>query len=69
MISKADVMKKAIYILILPLLLCACEDAKEAGDTTAREITGANMIEQGRQAQQQLHEINRQQQQRLEQLE
>ncbi|NOR72654.1 MAG: hypothetical protein GQ467_02090 [Mariprofundaceae bacterium] len=61
-------MKKLLLILSLPLLLAACEQAREAGDETAREITGGNMIEQGRQTQQQLHDIDQQQQERFKQL-
>lgn len=61
-------MKNVILMLSISLLLIACEQAKEAGDETAREITGSNMIQQGKQVQKQLDDINRQQQQRLEQL-
>ena len=61
-------MKKLLLILSLSLLLAACEQTKETGDETAREITGANMIEQGRQTQQQLHDIDRQQKERFKQL-
>jgi hypothetical protein len=57
-----------MFVLSIPLLFAACEQAKEAGDETAREITGSNLIKQGRQTQQQLHDINRLQQQRLEQI-
>jgi membrane protein involved in colicin uptake len=58
-------MKQLLFILFVALLLTGCEEAKEAGDKTAREITGANMVEQGRAVEQQLHDIDRQQQQRL----
>lgn len=61
-------MKKILFILSIPLLLAACEQAKEAGDETAREITGSNMIKQGKQLQQQLETIDQQQKQRLKQL-
>lgn len=61
-------MKRLLLILSIPLLIAGCDDAKKAGDETAREITGANMIEQGRQTQQQLHDIDRQQQERFKQL-
>ena len=60
-------MKKIFFLIAVALLIAGCEEAKEAGDETAREITGSNMIKQGRQVQQQLGSINRQQQQRLEQ--
>ncbi len=62
-------MKQTILVIGVLLMLSGCNEAKEAGDETAREITGANMIEQGRAVQQQLHDIDRQQQQRFEQLE
>lgn len=61
-------MKKIFFLIAVALLIAGCEEAKEAGDETAREITGSNMIKQGKQVQQQLDSINRQQQQRLEQL-
>lgn len=62
-------MKKILLILSMPLLLLACEQAKEAGDETAREITGSNMIKQGKQVQQQLNDINEQQQARFKEME
>lgn len=61
-------MKKIFFAMAAVVLLAACDDAKEAGDETAREITGANTIEQGRKAQQRIKEIDQQQQQRFEQL-
>ncbi len=61
-------MKILLLILSMPFLFTGCDDAKQAGDETAREITGANMIERGRQTQQQLHDIDRQQQERFKQL-
>lgn len=62
-------MEKILFAFTALLLINGCDNAKEAGDETAREITGANMIEQGRDVQQKLHAIDRQQQQRFEQLE
>jgi len=50
-------------------LLAACEQAKEAGDETARELTGSNMIEQGNAMKQQIKAIEQQQKQNLKQLE
>jgi hypothetical protein len=61
-------MKRLLFILSIPLLFTACEQAKEAGDETTREITGSNLIEQGRQTQQQLQDIDQQQQERFKQL-
>ena len=63
-------MKHTIWIFaVMTFLLVGCDDAMEAGDDTARELTGTNMVEQGRAVQQQLHDIDRQQQQRLKELE
>lgn len=61
-------MKKMFFAMAAVALLAACDEAKETGDKTAREITGANTIEQGRKAQQRIKEIDQQQQQRFEQL-
>ena len=61
-------MKKALFILSMPLLFTACEQSRDAGDETVREISGSNMMQQGRQMQQQLHGINEQQKERYEQL-
>ena len=62
-------MKHTIWIFaVMTFLLVGCDDAMEAGDETAREVTGSNMIQQGKQVEQKLHEIERQQQQHMEQL-
>ncbi|MDX8403140.1 MAG: hypothetical protein R8K54_01875, partial [Mariprofundaceae bacterium] len=61
-------MKKVFFILSMALRLTACEQAQETGNETAREITGSNMIKQGKQVQQQLHNIDQQQQERYKQL-
>ncbi len=61
-------MQKLIFIFAVLFLIAGCDDAKKAGDETAREITGSNMIKQGKQVQQQLESINQQQQERYEQL-
>jgi len=61
-------MQKLIFIFAALVLIAGCDDAKKAGDETAREITGSNMIKQGQQVQQQLEGINQQQQKRYEQL-
>lgn len=60
---------RALIILTLGLMMAGCDDAKKAGDETARELTGANMIEQGKKTQQQLRAIEQQQQQRYDELE
>ncbi|MDQ6956408.1 MAG: hypothetical protein Q9M21_04355 [Mariprofundaceae bacterium] len=39
-------MKLVIWMLLLFAFLTACEQVNEAGDKTARELTGSNMIEQ-----------------------
>jgi hypothetical protein len=61
-------MKKMFFVIAAALLIAGCDDAKKAGDDTAREITGSNLIKQGRQTQQQLHDIDQQQQERFKQL-
>ncbi len=61
-------MKKLIFTFATLFLIAGCDDAKKAGDETAREITGSNLIKQGRQTQQQLHDIDQQQQERFKQL-
>jgi len=53
---------------VMTFLLVGCGDAMKVGNDTARELTGAHMVQQGKQAEQKLHEIERQQQQRMEQL-
>ena len=60
--------KRLLFLSAAMLLIAGCDDAKEAGDETAREITGGNLIKQGRQTQQQLHDIDQQQQERFKQL-
>lgn len=61
-------MKKLLFVLFMPLLLAACEQTKEAGDETARELTGSNMIEQGNAMKAKIKGIEAQQQQRYEQV-
>lgn len=61
-------MKQLLMILFIPMLLAACEETVESGHETAREITGSNMIDQGKKVQQQLHDIDQQQQERFKQL-
>jgi len=62
-------MKAVLCMLSAFFLLAACEQAKEAGDETARELTGSNMIKQKNHVQQQLQAIEKQQLQNLKQLE
>jgi len=62
-------MKKLILLFAALFLIGGCDDAKKAGDETAREITGSNLIKQGQKTQQQLLDINQQQKERYEQLE
>jgi len=61
-------MKRLLFILSISLLLVGCDNTKKAGDDTAREITGAHMIEQGQQMKSQLKVIEQQQQERFDQL-
>ena len=61
-------MKRLLMILTIPMLLAGCEETVESGHETAKEITGSNMINQGKQVQQQLRDIDRQQQERYRQL-
>jgi len=61
-------MKAVLCIFTALFLLAACEQSKEAGDKAARELTGSNMIKQKNDIQKQLQGIERQQKQRLEQL-
>jgi len=62
-------MRKILFILSMPLLLLACEQAEQVGDKAAREITGSNMIKQKKQLQQQLNGISEQQQARFKEME
>jgi len=62
-------MKKIIFVFAATLLMTGCEEVKQTGDETAREITGSNLIKQGQKTQQQLLDINQQQKERYEQLE
>jgi|UPI00035FE2FF hypothetical protein len=62
-------MRKVLCMVSIVFLLAACEQAKEAGDETARELTGSNMIEQGNAMKQQIKGIEQQQKQNLQQLE
>ena len=61
-------MKRFLLILFTAMLFTACEEAKESGHETAREITASNLMNQGKQVQQQLHDIDQQQQERFKQL-
>jgi len=61
-------MKRLLLMIFIPLLLTGCDDAKKEGNETAREITGAHLIEQGKKTQQQLKAIEQQQQKRFDQL-
>jgi len=61
-------MKMLLFSLLMTLLLGACEQAKDAGDETARELTGSNMVKQGNVLKEQIKDIELQQQQRLQQL-
>ncbi len=62
-------MKAVLCMLSVIFLLLACEQAKEAGDETARELTGSNMIERGNAMKQQIKTVEQQQKQNLQQLE
>jgi PBP1b-binding outer membrane lipoprotein LpoB len=68
MTPEGGFMKTIFFIITAALLIAGCDDVKKAGDETAREITGSNLIKQGRQTQQQLHDIDQQQQERFKQL-
>jgi len=61
-------MKRLLLTLLIPLLLSACEQAGESGHEAAREITGSNLIQQGKQVQQQLHDIDQQQKEHYKEL-
>jgi len=61
-------MGRLLCMVSIAFLLGACEQAKEAGDETARELTGSNMIQQGNAMKQQIKGIEQQQQERLKQL-
>ena len=61
-------MKQQVLTLLIPLLLTACEQAEESGHEAVRDITGSHLIQQGKQVQQQLHDIDQQQQGRFKQL-
>jgi len=61
-------MKIVLCILSALFLLTACEQAKEAGDETARELTGSNLIQQGNAMKQQIKGVEQRQQERLRQL-
>lgn len=58
-----------LFIASILLFVSGCDDTKNAGNETAREITGANTIERGKELQERLHQIDSQQQKRLEELE
>lgn len=60
---------RALFVVMAALAITGCDDAKKAGDDTARELTGANMIEQGKKTQQQLKNIDQLQQQRFDDME
>jgi len=55
-------------VMITLACVTGCGDTEQNTDDTVRDVTGANMIEQGRGVQDRLHEIDQQQQQRFEQL-
>ncbi|HKJ60767.1 MAG TPA: hypothetical protein VKA94_02050 [Hyphomicrobiales bacterium] len=61
-------MHRIFIVLVAAAFIAGCDDAKESADETVRDVTGANMIEQGKAVQQQLHQIDQQQKQRFEQL-
>jgi len=61
-------MRKVLCMVSIAFLLAACEQVKEAGDETAQELTGSNMIQQGNAMKQQIKGIEQQQQERLKQL-
>jgi len=60
-------MKLVLWMLLFGFLI-GCEQVNEAGNKTARELTGSNMIEQKKQIEQKLQGIELQQKQRFEQL-
>jgi len=61
-------MRMILTMLVLFGFLTGCEQAKDAGDETARELTGGNMVEQKKVIERQLQGIEAQQEKRLEQL-
>ena len=62
-------MKRLLCLGLLVFLLAACEQAKEAGDNTARELTGSNMMKQGNAMKAKIKGIEQQQKESLKQLE
>jgi hypothetical protein len=62
-------MKLFLISISLLLALTACDDAKKAGDDTARELTGSNMVQQEKKMKQQLNAIEQQQAERMKQIE
>jgi len=56
-----------IFFAVL-ILVAGCDDTKQAGDNTARELTGSNMLKQEQKAQQQIEVIKQQQQQRIDEM-
>ncbi|MDQ6975185.1 MAG: hypothetical protein Q9M22_01320 [Mariprofundaceae bacterium] len=62
-------MKKVLWIVLLSMLLFGCDEAKESADQTTREITGGNMVKQGKAMKKQLEDINALQEKRMEKME
>jgi len=61
-------MQKIIWLGAVLALLTACDDAKKAGDETARALTGSNMIKQGNAMKEKIKGIEAQQKQRFDDL-
>ncbi|MFQ5581699.1 MAG: hypothetical protein ACE5F3_03610 [Mariprofundaceae bacterium] len=60
---------KVLIVVAMLFFLGGCEQAKEAGNDAARELTGSNMIQQKKVVEKQLQSINRRQTDRLEDIE
>ncbi len=61
-------MGRLLCMVSIAFLLVACEQAKDAGDETARELTGSNMIQQSNAMKQHIKVVEQQQQEHLKQL-
>ena len=60
---------KRLLIMTMLLILAGCEQAQEAGDDAARELTGSNMLQQKKAVERQLQSIEHHQADRLKEIE
>jgi len=60
---------KLLIAMAILLFSGGCEQAQEAGDDVARELTGSNMIQQKKAAEKQLQSIKQHQADRLKDIE